>query len=211
VWQSIRLFSWAPLLWLGLRRGLSEPGAWVLDRALSFKRLYRIPFLAVHTAANATVAALALSAIGVHAIFRERRYRDPRLHALAAILVLFGVAIVFSAHGEPPDLNRHVTTREIHIPLTLVLLLAAIGSAAFPRAAILLVAVGTAAGVAGSRRFLARETARPARLRARPVSRQPGTARGVHRHPFSADRHRSILPARVRRRRSGIAGCASRA
>ena len=161
LWQSILLFAWAPVLWLGFRRGLSEPGTFVLDRALSFERLYRLPFLAGHTAVNATIAALAMAALGAYSVVRERRYRDPRLHALAAILGLFAVAILFSAHGKPPDLNRYVTTREIHSPLVLLILVAAIGCSTFPRIAIPLVAVGVASGAVGSWRFLAHETARP--------------------------------------------------
>jgi hypothetical protein len=161
LWQSILLFGWAPLLWLGFRRGISEPGTFVLDRALSFERLYRIPFLTGHTAANATIATLVLAALGAYAIVHEGRDRDPRLRALAALLGLFAIAILFSAHGEPPNLNRQVTTREIHIPLTLVTLLAVIGCSAFPRLAIPLVAIGVASGAVGSWRVLAHETSRP--------------------------------------------------
>jgi hypothetical protein len=159
-WQSGLLFAWAPLLWLGFRRGLSEPGTFVLDRVFSFERLYRIPFLAGQTAANATAATLALAALGAYAIFRERRYRDPRLRALGALLGLFAIAILFSAHGEPPNLNRYVTTREIHIPLVYVTLAAAIGCAAFPRLAIPLAAAGIASGAVGAYRFVAHETSR---------------------------------------------------
>jgi hypothetical protein len=161
MWQSALLYAWAPLLWVAFRRGLSEPGTFVLDRAFSFDRLYRLPFLAGHTLANATAATLALAAIGVYVIIRERRERDPRLRILAALLGLFAVAILFSAHGEPPDTNRYVTTREIHIPLVLVTLLAAIGCARFPRLAIPLVAMGVALGAAGARRLVVRETSRP--------------------------------------------------
>ena len=161
LWQSALLFAWTPLLWLAFRRGLSEPGTFVLDRDFSFDRLYRIPFLAGHTAANATAATLALTALGAYTIFRERRYRDPRLRTLAALLGLFAFAILFSAHGEPPDVNRYVTTREIHIPLVLVTLVAAIGCAAFPRLAIPLVAAGITLGAAGAYHFVAHETARP--------------------------------------------------
>jgi len=148
-------------LWLAFRRGLSEPGTFVLDWAFSFDRLYRLPYLAGHTVVNATAATLVLAAIGVYVIIRERRYRDPRLRTLAAMLGLFAVAILFSAHGEPPDTNRYVTTREIHIPLALVTLLAAIGCARFPRLAIPLVAAGMVFGVIGARRFVVHETSRP--------------------------------------------------
>jgi hypothetical protein len=161
LWQCVLLFAWAPLLWLAFRGGLSEPGTFVLDRALSFGRLYRILFLAFQTAANTTAATLALAALGAYAIFRERRYHDPRLRALAALLAVFAAAILFSAHGVPPDLNRYVTTREIHIPLALLTLAAAIGCAAFPRLALPLAVAGVATGAAGAWRFVAYETARP--------------------------------------------------
>jgi hypothetical protein len=161
LWQSALLFAWAPLVWLGFRRGLSEPGTFVLDGALSFGRLYRLPFLAWQTAANATAATLALAALGAYAVFREGRNRDPRLRALAALAAVFAIAILFSAHGVPPDLNRYVSTREIHIPLALVTLLAAMGCAAYPRLAIPLAAAGVALGAAGAWRFVAHETSRP--------------------------------------------------
>src|SRR5215475_7249843 len=161
MWQSFLLFSWAPLLWLAFRRGLSEPGTYVLERNFSFDRLYRIPFLAGHTVANATAATVVLAALGAYVIVRERRYRDPRLRTLAALLGVFTLAILFSAHGEPPDVNRYVTTREIHIPLILVTLAAAIGCAAFPRIAVPLTAIGMVLGAAGAYRFIAHETARP--------------------------------------------------
>jgi hypothetical protein len=161
LWQSVLLFGWAPLLWVGFHRGFSESGTFVLDRVLSLERLYRIPFLAGQTAANATTATLALAALGAYSVFRERRYRDPRLQALAALLGLFAIAILFSAHGVPPDLNRYVTTREIVIPLAIVTLVAAIGCAAFPRLAIPLAAAGILFGAAGAWRFVAHETSRP--------------------------------------------------
>jgi hypothetical protein len=161
MWQAALLFTWAPLLWLGFRRGLSEPGTFVLERNFPLERLYRIPLLAGQTAANATAAALILAALGGYVIVRERRYRDPRLHALAALLGRFAAAILFSAHGIPPNVNRYVTTREIHIPLMLLTLAAAIGCAAFPRLAIPLAAAGMVSGMAGAYRFVAHETSRP--------------------------------------------------
>ena len=160
-WQSALLFAWAPLLWLAFRKGLSEPGTFVLDRSFSLDRFYRIPFLAGHTFVNATIATIVLAAFGLYATFRQGRYRDPRLRALAALLGLFALAILFSAHGEPPDVNRYVTTREIHIPLMLVILLAAMGCAAYPRLAVPLTAAGIALGILGAYRFIARETSRP--------------------------------------------------
>jgi hypothetical protein len=161
LWQSALLYGWAPLAWLAFRRGLSEPGTFVLDKAFSFSRLYRLPVLAGHTIVNATIPTLLLAAIGVWVIVRERRDRDPRLRLLAALLVLFAIAILFSAHGEPPDTNRYVTTREIHIPLLLVTLLAAIGCTRFPRLAIPVAAAGVVLGAIGSRHFVEHETARP--------------------------------------------------
>lgn len=161
LWQSVLRYGWAPLAWLAFRRGLSEPGTFVLDRAFSLARLYRLPFLAGHTIMNATVPTLVLAAIGLFVIVRERRYRDPRVRILAALIVLFSLAILFSAHGEPPDTNRYVTTREIHIPLLLVTLLAAVGCARIPRLAVPLAVTGVLLGAIGARGFVARETARP--------------------------------------------------
>jgi len=155
---AVALYAPAPIAWILLRQGLSPQGSFVLDHAITLARFARYSFLAVHTAANATIPVLILAAAGL------TRLRSRRLAILAAFLALFCLAILFSAHGELPDPERIVTTREIHIPLACVLLLATLGCARFPRLALPVAAVGIALGVWGAYTFVRHETARPEML-----------------------------------------------
>jgi hypothetical protein len=152
---SIALFGCVPIAWILLRAGLSPQGSFVLDRGITLARFARYGFLASHTAAEATVPVLLLAIAGLTVL------KDRRIAVLGAFLALFAVAILFSAHGELPDPERIVTTREIHIPLACVLLLATLGCARFPRAALPLAAAGIALGVWGSYSFVRHETSRP--------------------------------------------------
>jgi hypothetical protein len=149
------LFGTAPILWIAARHGLSPQGSFVLDRGITLARFARYPYLAAHTAVEATIPVLVLAAAGLTML------KDRRLLVLGAFLALFLVAILFSAHGEMPDPERIVTTREIHIPLACALLLATLGCARFPRAALPLAAAGAALGIWGSYRYVAHETSRP--------------------------------------------------
>jgi hypothetical protein len=152
---AIAIFCAAPILWILARQGLSPEGSFVLDRSITPARFARYGFLAAHTAAEATIPALLLAAAGL------TRLRDRRLATLGAFLALFAVAILFSAHGELPDPERIVTTREIHIPLACILLLATLGCARFPGLAPLVATAGIALGVWGSYSFVRHETSRP--------------------------------------------------
>lgn len=152
---GIALFGAAPVLWILARNGLSPQGSFVIDRSITLARFARYSFLATHVAAEATIPALLLAAAGL------TRLRDRRLVILGAFLGLFAVAILFSAHGELPDPERIITTREIHIPLAAVLLLAALGCARYPRLAVPLAVAGMVWGMWGSYAFVRHETARP--------------------------------------------------
>ena len=149
------LFGLVPVLWILARQGLSPQGSFVLDRSITLARFGRYSYLAMHTAAEATIPALVLACAGI------ARLRDRRLVILSVFLALFLLAILFSAHGELPDPERVVTTREIHIPLACVLLLAALGCASYPRVAPWLVAAGAVLGIWGSYSFVRHETSRP--------------------------------------------------
>jgi hypothetical protein len=152
---AVALYAAAPVAWILLRQGLSPQGSFVLDHSITLARFARYGFLAVHTAANATIPVLLLAVAGL------TRLRDRRLAILGAFLALFALAILFSAHGELPDPERIITTREIHIPLAGVLLLATLGCSRFPRVALPLAAIGIALGVWGAYSFVRHETARP--------------------------------------------------
>jgi Dolichyl-phosphate-mannose-protein mannosyltransferase len=152
---GIALFGAAPVLWILARNGLSPQGSFVLDRSITLARFARYGFLAAHVAAEGTIPALLLAVAGLAGL------RDRRFAILGAFLGLFAVAILFSAHGELPDPERIVTTREIHIPLAGVLLLAALGCARYPRLAVPLALAGMVWGIWGSYAFVRHETARP--------------------------------------------------
>jgi hypothetical protein len=152
---AVGLFGAAPIAWILARHGLAPQGSFVVDRAITLARFGRYSYLALHTAAQATIPALLLAAAGLTWL------RDRRLAILGAFVALFLVAILFSAHGELPDPERIVTTREIHIPLAGVLILATLGCARYPRVAPCLVVAGVALGVWGSYKFVRHETSRP--------------------------------------------------
>ena len=160
---AIAIFGAVPIAWLLFRRGLSPEGSFVLDRTISLARLSRLSYLAAFTIRETPIPVLILAAAGLFAGARVwlRTGLDRRAAILAAFLLLFTFAILFSAHGELPDPERYVTTREIHIPLVGLILLAALACARFPRAATPFVAAGVALGVWGSVQYVRHETARP--------------------------------------------------
>jgi hypothetical protein len=155
---AIAGFGAAPIAWMLFRRGLSPEGSFVLDHSISLARFFRWSYLGAYTIRETPIPVLLLAGVGL------TRWRDRRLLLLAVYLCLFAVAILFSAHGDFPDPERYVTTREIHIPVALLTLLAAIGCARFPRAAIPVAALGVALGVWGSIAYTRHETARPEML-----------------------------------------------
>jgi hypothetical protein len=161
--EAIAIFGTVPIAWIMLRRGLSPEGSFVVDRTISFARLYRLSYLAAYTVRETPIPVLLLAVAGLFAGFHAWRSTgiDRRVTMLAAFLLLFGFAILFSAHGELPDPERYVTAREIHIPLVCVLLLASLACARFPRVAIPVAAAGMILGVSGSVQYVRHETGRP--------------------------------------------------
>jgi hypothetical protein len=169
--MAIALFGAAPMLWILARGGLSPEGSFVLDRSITLARFGRYWFLAVHTAAEATIPVLVLAVAGLAGLRGRREGQTASLPGplaglepcvtLCMFLGLFAVAILFSAHGELPDPERIITTREIHIPLAAVLLLATLGCARLPRAGTCLAIAGMILGVWGSYSFVRHETSRP--------------------------------------------------
>jgi hypothetical protein len=158
--EACALFGWAPITWILLRQGLAPEGSFVLDRGITLARFGRYGFLASHVAVEATIPVLLLAGAGLIG-WRYHASIGRQTVVLGGFLALFLVAILFSAHGELPDPERIITTREIHIPLAAMLVLATAGCARYPRAALPLAIAGIALGVWGSYRFVAHETARP--------------------------------------------------
>jgi hypothetical protein len=153
---AIGMFGAVPIAWIALHGGLSPEGTFVLDRAISVARLYRFYWLGSHMLLDTPIAALLLAAAGLFVLPRDRQTA-----ILGAMLALFALAILFSAHGDPPDGERFVSTRETHLPLAMLLLAAALGCACYPRAAVPVAAMGVAMGIWGSASYVRHETSRP--------------------------------------------------
>ncbi len=126
--KALLYFGWAPALWVGWNEGLSPAGTFVLDLQVSWGRLYRSYFVA-KSALWWTESAVVLMAIMgfVHSWRNDAMRKDPRLHALSALLLLHLGALVFSGHGIDPDPVRIVTEREAFVPIGLLVLYAGIG------------------------------------------------------------------------------------
>jgi hypothetical protein len=158
---AVALFAPVPIAWILFRRGLAPEGSYVLEHTFTLARFSRLTFLGAYTVRETPIPELLLAAVGLALLFRDGHWGDRRWRLLGAYLMVFGIAILFSAHGDFPDPERYVTTREIHIPLAIVTLLATVAIARFPRAGLVLAAAGVVLGVWGSIAYTRHETARP--------------------------------------------------
>ena len=158
---AVVLFAWAPIAWTLFRGGLAPEGSYVLDRGISLARFFRLSYLGAYTVRETPVPVLLLAAAGLTLLVVDGRWRDRRWLMLGVYLAIFAVAILFSAHGDLPDPERIVTTREIHVPLAVVTLLATVAIARFPRAGAVLAGAGVVLGVWGSIEYIRHETSRP--------------------------------------------------
>ena len=163
--QGCLLFGWAPLAWIVFRRGLAPAGSYVVEASISPERLWRYVYLGWIVVKNTPVPALVLAALGVAALIRERRWREPRVAVLEAFFAVFLLAIPFSAHGLLQNPERLVTAREATLPLAAILLACGFGltwrSATVRGFAWALAAAGLGLGLWGTSRYIARETAAP--------------------------------------------------
>ena len=150
---ALALYAWAPLAWILYHAGLTPAGTYAIELPQSFARLQRYAYLGWITIKFTPIVTLLVAALGA-----LRLPPSPRWRLLLAFLVLFLAAIPFSAHGVPPDTERYVTSREVHIILAGVLLLAGAGLTRFPRYATLLVTIACLAGVYGAAAYVKRET-----------------------------------------------------
>ena len=153
---AVALHAWAPLAWMLYHSGLTPAGTYAIELPQSFARLQRYAYLGWITIKFTPILTLLLAALGA-----LRLPSSPRWRLLLAFLVLFLAAIPFSAHGVPPDPERYVTSREVHLILAGVLLLAGAGLSRFPRYAALLVTIACLAGVYGAAGYVRRETSDP--------------------------------------------------
>jgi hypothetical protein len=127
-WMIIVLFGWAPVLWIGLHRGLSPSGTFVLEGLREWDRLYRIPYILMMTIRHAEVPGALLAVLGCLEFWRTSRWKDLRVQMLILATAAFFVALVFSAHGVLPDPIRYVTDRESHWPLLILLWATGLGA-----------------------------------------------------------------------------------
>jgi hypothetical protein len=128
LWQSVLLFGWAPALWLALHHGLSPSGTFVLEGPDEWRRLYRIPYILMMAAYHAGVPVLLLGAWGGIEFWRKSVWKDRRMQMLGGATLAFLVALIFSAHGVPPDPTHYVTDREAHWLMLPLLWAAGVGA-----------------------------------------------------------------------------------
>lgn len=125
------LFGWMPVGWILIHHGFSRTGHFVVESFGSIWRFQRLVYLAWITAKFTQVPVLLLAAAGAWRLYADRltpaRSLDWRVTLQIGFVGIFLIAILFSAHGVMPDPERYVTSREAHIPMYFILLLAAIG------------------------------------------------------------------------------------
>ncbi|MBV9265341.1 MAG: hypothetical protein JO061_04150 [Acidobacteriaceae bacterium] len=169
---AVILFCWAPALWILFHHGFSPAGTVIVDFPRSGARLVRWVYLGWITVRNTPIIDIALSAVGLVAIWKRKLLLSFEGQAFTGFFVMFLIAIVFSAHGDlhhrtSADPERFVTSREAAIPVSIALLLAAFGVEAllrnllWSRTAGLAAAVGIGCGILQSKSFVAEQTARP--------------------------------------------------
>jgi hypothetical protein len=181
--KAALLFGWMPVLWILINRGaLTSPGHFVVDRSFSIARLFRYPYLAWVTVRTTQFTVVLLAAVGAYRLYRNRSLIDWHLQMQIAFVILFLLAIPFSAHGVMPDPERYVTSREAHIPIYFVLLLATLGLAQWPRWTTTIVAVSAVLGLAGAIMIARNETSQPGfQLSYRLAKYLDGSVRGHER------------------------------
>jgi hypothetical protein len=149
--KAALLYGWMPVVWILVNRGaLTSPGHFVVERSLSIARLQRYPYLAWVTVRTTQITVVFMAAVGAFRLYKNRSLIDWRLQLHIGFLILFLLAIPFSAHGVDPDPERYITAREAHIPILFLLLLATLGLSQWPKWTTAIVAVSALIGLAGA-------------------------------------------------------------
>jgi len=152
------LFGCVPIAWIVGHQGLSAPGTLVVEFRQSAARFQRWAYIGWITVKNTPVPVLLLAAIGLW----RGRLNDSRLRMMAVFLGIFLLAILFSAHGEAPDPERYVTSREAVLPIAATMLLVALGlEHVRPRWGFALAILGFCWCLLDAHRVLRRDTADP--------------------------------------------------
>ena len=157
--RGVALLGWAPAVWLIYQRGLAPMGSFVLESHVTFARFLRWVYLAYITAKFTPVIVLALGAGGLWLLWQDRWW--PRLWPLIVFITLFTVALLFSAHGDFLDPERRIASREAHLWIAAVVLLAAIALAKMGRYRVPVALAGVLFGIIGSYRLVSREASEP--------------------------------------------------
>ncbi len=155
-WKSLA-FVWAPIAWMIYQRGLAPEGSYVVDTAFHLERFVRWVYLAYITFRFSPVIVIALAAGGVWFAWPYRK----KLWPLAAFVIVFSVAILFSAHGEQKNPERLVASREAHFWMAAVVLLAGFAIDRWIRYGAALAALGVALGMWGTYQYLSHEASDP--------------------------------------------------
>src|SRR5262245_34414958 len=144
------LFGWMPVVWILACHGLTPTGHFVIDRSISMWRFQRYVYLGWITVKFTQIPVILLAGAGVWRLYKNRSSIDWRLWVQIAFVVLFAIAILFSAHGMPPDPERYVTSREAHLLIYLVLLVAVLGLVQWPRWTPAMVGLSALLGIGGA-------------------------------------------------------------
>lgn len=159
--KGAALFCWLPLAWVAAQQGLTLKGHFVVERSVSIWRLQRYVYLGWITVKYTQITVLLLALAGAWRMYKNRALLDWRFGVQIAFVALFELSVPFSAHGVMPDPERYVTSREAHIPICFVVLLAGAGLAQWPKWTRAIVAASVALGVAGAWWYMRVATSEP--------------------------------------------------
>jgi hypothetical protein len=156
-WRGVLWFGWAPVAWLIYQRGLAPAGTYVVESHITIARLMRWVYLAYITAKFTPVIVLALGAIGLWFLWKN----PGRWAPLIAFFGLFVMALLFSAHGDWPDPERRVASREAHLWIAAVVLMSAIAMEKLTRFRDAIAAAAVILGAWGAYEYVKREASDP--------------------------------------------------
>jgi hypothetical protein len=159
--KAAALYCWAPLVWIIYNSGLTPAGTSAVEIGITPWRLVRWAYVGWVTLKFTQLPVLLLALAGAWRLWRERDTLWPTLRMPALFFLLFFLALIFSAHGGPPDPERFVAHREASTPMAAVLVLAALGLGLIPRWRNEAVALGLVLGMAGAYGFARNETTKP--------------------------------------------------
>jgi hypothetical protein len=153
------LFGWAPAAWMIFERGLAPPGSYVIESHVTIARLMRWVYLGYITLKFTPVIVIGLSIFGLWLLWRENWWL--RLWPLITLFGLFSLALLFSAHGDLPDPERRIASREATLWIAAAVMLAAIALDKLARYRTVIATAGVLFGIWGSYQFVAREASDP--------------------------------------------------